>query len=230
MRSRFSLCPASAPTGPRAVPTICLRQVRVDPPRCLPGGVGPQLRIGENARRLQCFGGQCSHPEPAQHGEPASRTSLASAAVPARASEEAREMSLAAQHGARARSRGRPCEPTILTSCPGSTDELSEVSRAHWALDYYLWQVRRVRSGYTLDSVSGYPRPRDCGAQRRTSGLRRQRLIHSRRKQVHDHRVHARGDRGARLRERRPDGGLGQTPLSLANPTVDRPRCRARHP
>lgn len=48
-----------------------------------PDGVGPQLRIGENARLLQSFGGQCSHPEPAQHGEPASRTSLASAAVPA---------------------------------------------------------------------------------------------------------------------------------------------------
>ena len=39
-----------------------------------PAEVGPQLRIGENARLLQSFGGQCSHPEPAQHGQPASRT------------------------------------------------------------------------------------------------------------------------------------------------------------
>lgn len=72
-----------------------------------PGGIGPQLRIGENARLLQSFGGQCSHPKPAQHGEPASRTSLASAAVPARASEKAREMRVRARgdRGARLRER-----------------------------------------------------------------------------------------------------------------------------
>jgi hypothetical protein len=46
-------------------------------------------------------------------------------------------------------------------SAQDPTDERSEVGRARWALDYYLWQVRRVRSGYTLDPVSGYPRPRD---------------------------------------------------------------------